>query len=204
MKTWTRKFIIVTCLLLAACSQEWREADAGLTGDEMLLFLDEVSVSASSNNGVSQALAYKDDPNTTIFYADAPGPLGKMPELLALEDLDFLGTGQDLYYGNIRLARIFFLDSPSTTDRQDGLIFGIALDDGQYKYYGFSGQGTINTDGLFEAKLTGDNGNRVTIRSWDTEGDELNGVIQLRVYEYDSAGNEYYIGKITTLVGYGS
>ena len=195
--------IIAACLATAACSQEWREGDAGLTGDEMLSMLDEANqASSSSSGGVANALAYKDDPNTTIFFADAPGPLGEVREVLALDDMDFLGTGQDLWYGNIKFARVFFLDSPGPSDRQDGIVFGIAQDDGQYRYYGFSGQGAIN-GGQFEATMSDASGHRVTVRSWDTDGDDLTGVIQLRVYEYDGSGNEYYIGKITTLVGFG-
>lgn len=205
MKTCLRTLLIFACFAAVACSQEWRQGDAGLTGDEVLAYLAEANSPTSAStgsSGIASALAYKDDPNTTIFFADAPGPLGKVPEVLALDDMDFLGTGQDLWYGNIKFARIFFLDSPGPSDRQDGVVFGIAQDDGQYKYYGFSGQGAIR-GGQFEAALRDAAGHRVTLRSWDIDGDDLKGVIQLRVYEYDGSGNEYYVGKITTLVGYG-
>jgi hypothetical protein len=199
-----KKLVLVFFLLVTACSQEWREGDAGLSGDEMMSLLDEAqSGNAYADSGVTQALAYKTDPNTTIFFADAPGSMGPVPGVLALTDMSFLGSGgEQLSQYTVQAARIFFIDSPSLEDRQNGLVIGVTADGGAMKYYGFSGQGHVDGD-LFEATLTGAAGTRVTLRSWDTDDGQLQDVIQLRVYEYDGAGNEIYIGKFTTLVGYG-
>jgi hypothetical protein len=88
-------------------------------------------------------------------------------------------------------ARVFFFDASPNF----GLVVGIKRAGADFSYYGFSGQGDF--DGDFQAVLTGASG-QITVESEDVDGDVLNDVIQLHVY--DSQGN--YIGKFSTLVGY--
>ncbi len=204
------KFLILSLIfggLLLGCSNQVRESDPQLSGEEMMAMLDQLTSGASANgssagNGVAEALTYKDDPKTTIFFADAPGPMGPVASVLAVDYLDFIRPGEDLWYGNVTKAQLYFLDSPSTTDRQNGLVIGIVTGESeQYQYYGLSGQGAI-VDGQFVVEMTSPTGARIVLRSFDTDGDDLLSVIQLQVYEVDASGNEIYIGKFSTLVGY--
>lgn len=199
------KRLVMACALsvfiTSGCSNHWREGDAQISGEEMLQILGEVQTGSSLMGGnVSQVLQLKDDPATAIYFADAPGSLGPVASVLSLFNFEFLGQ-PDLAWDSITQARVFFLDRPADGGRQTGLIIGIGVGGGSLSYYGFSGTGSIE-NGEFVAQLSGGQKN-ITLRSYDIEGGDLSGTIQLQVYDVDAAGNERYIGKFSTLVGFG-
>lgn len=198
-----------TLLVSGGCSNQWREGDAQLTGAEMLAMLEEVGAGTSGTNDSKVADALKDQDISVIYAADAdrsnPGPLGPVASVLAIDDLGFLGDSWlHMGYQDVAKVRIFFLDALTTTDRSNGLVIGLARSGSDaFSYYGFSGTSQI-VDGEFIATLTGANGD-VVLRSWDVDGEDLTGVIQMRVFDVDrSTGVETEVGKFSTLVGYGS
>jgi hypothetical protein len=198
-------FSVLSLLSLVGCANQWREADSDITGDQVMELLNQIpdaqTAGDGSDNGVSEALAYKDASGTAIYFAETPGSLGPVPAVLALDTLEFMNPNEDLWYGNIKKARIFFLDAFDGSTHKDSLIIGIGKDDSsEYTYYGMSGEGGIE-DEEFVAELKGPNGT-LMLRSWDVDGDDLTSVIQLRAYLVDSGGNEVYIGKISTLIGF--
>lgn len=228
MTSWSlRTFSLIILIPILGCSNQWREGDAQIDGDEVLAMLDQVAgVSSesldgevtSSVSGMAEAVREKDNPDTTIFFADAPGPIGPVASVLALDNLDFLNLGEGLWYGNVSQAQIFFLDTPTSSGRHNGLVIGIGTgagnsrdggSDGQnasesataYQYAAMSGQGSIE-NGEFYVEMETPSGSTLVLRSWDVDGDELRAVIQLQVYEVDSAGEEIYLGKFSTLVGF--
>ena len=121
-------YLAMAFLMSTACTNEWRTGDPQLSAADMLQMLADAggTTSQSTSGGdsaIQLAMTMKDQAGTTIFFADAPSAMGPVASVLALNDLNFLGTGTDLYYGNIAAARVFFLDDPSTG--QDVLIIGI-------------------------------------------------------------------------------
>ncbi|NJL24526.1 MAG: hypothetical protein HC902_04715 [Calothrix sp. SM1_5_4] len=213
-KTKTKMKAFVLCgflFLTAACSNQWREGDPGVTAEEMMTMLSEVNgaqgQATAAGGGVSEALKYKDDPNTTIFFADAPHTIGKelltsVASLLSFWSFDFLGaSGQGLSWETISDARVFFLTTPVDGGIYAGLIIGINSGGGGFQYHAFTGTGAVNGD-EFAVSLSGGAGGLIA-RSYDVADGELAAVVQLRFWQADSAGNESYLGKISTLFGFG-
>lgn len=123
-----KKISILAFALTAACSNQWREGDGQVSAADVQQFLAEVqstSAQSTSDTAMQKAMTLKDDPNTTIYFADAPSAFGPVASVLALDNLDFLQSGQSLDYTNVSQARVFFLDSPSADGREDALILGI-------------------------------------------------------------------------------
>lgn len=185
-------FSLLMSLATTGCSNSWREGDSGRTPTEVGALLDEVagaSGSSTANSDVTTAMQYRDD--ASIYFAEAPGALGPVGSILSFVDFAFLGSANYSLEGmHIKNARVFFFDhSPDF-----GLIVGIDQGNG-FKYFGFSGKGTF--DGDFQAVLSGTSG-QITVQSDDIDGDILNDVMQLHVYD----SNRRYAGKFSTLVGY--
>jgi hypothetical protein len=215
-----RPFKILTFLLFllgAACSNQWREGEQSVSGDEMMAMLGEAQTNgAQSTSGgggdLATAVALKDDAGSTVYFADAPRGHVPVAAVFAMLNLDFLGTGtMGLNYEAVQAVRIFFIDNPSQT----ALVLGVQMTGAQapvadpnatggvipatqFTYYAFTGQGS-SSDGTYSATLTGPNGSSITLESDDVGGDGLlMDVIQLRMY--DSSG--YFLGKFTSLTGY--
>lgn len=191
------RFGLLLSLSLAACSTSWREGSPDRSAEEVELLLGEVQNAQGlsvAGGDISSALQYKDQ--SVIYYADAPSKsVGGVPSLLGFYDFSWLGVSNDEYrLEEIAGARVFLLDFADGEVHQIGLVIGIDKGNG-YTYFGMSGTGDIVDDQL-EARLNGPMG-EVVIRSWDTDGDELNSVIQLQL---DSGQGP--IGKIPTLFGY--
>lgn len=193
-------FRLLTCLIITvtvvACSNHWREANSGLTAQEMAVILAEVeqsSAQAGGSGSLTEALALKDDPNASIYFADAPSPIGQVPNVLGFFNYEFLGLG-DIGYRDISEARVIFFDAPQTDgSRLAALIIGIKqVGQDVFTYYAFSG--TASIDGSdYEANL----GN-IIVKSFDASEGGLDDVIQLKVYEPGGG----YLGKVATLVGF--
>lgn len=196
---------LFTILILAGCSNQYRDADAELSAAELLSMLNEIgSVQGTSgSSSLSQALAMKDDPNASIYFADGPGPLGTPASIVSLVSFDFLGTaGRDLWWGALQEVRVFFFDSPTVNGRKNGLILALKRHSSNaFEYYGFTGYSALG-DEDYEAVMLSNGQEKLVLRSFDVEDGDLAPVIQLQVYEIDAYGNENFIGKFSTLVGY--
>ena len=207
----SKMWILILCIsswLSVGCSNQWRDADAGVSAEEMLAMLEEVQgTQGQSINGgsLSQALALKDDPATRIYFAESSGiksPLGPVASVLSLTNFEFLGA-PDLWWGAIEEARIFFMDLPTESGRQNSLIIGVRkFGETSLSYAGFTGIGSLSEEELV-VTLLANGADKVVLRSFDVEEDDLANVIQLLVWDIDGAGMEYYNGKFSTLVGYG-
>jgi len=195
--------IILTVVGGVGCSNQWREADPQISADEMWSMLDEVESAqgaSGSSGSISEALQYKSEASTAIYFADAPGPLGPVASILSFTDFSFLGISQITSFRQIQAARVFFLDTPTEAGRHAGLVIGIQQGS-DVQYVGFSGSASFSGS-TYTATLNGPSGS-VVLRSLDVQSGDLKPVIQLKVY-VDTGGGERYIGKISTLVGFGS
>lgn len=214
LQTLKTLFSVSVAVSVLGCSTHWREAD--VSSAQLQAAIDDISTGAANvgNGDASQVLALKDDPTSIVYYAEAPGSMGSVANLIGITDFSFLNSGLDIWYGNITAARVIFIDLPTASGRQDGLILGLATTsqtttaaDGTaqmtpgFTYYSFIGSGSID-GGEFTAQMQG--GGTVIVRTVDVSGGDLDGVIQLRFYAADQSGNEVYIGKISTLAGFGS
>jgi hypothetical protein len=178
-----------------------------LSAEDVQKIISEIEQSAGASSGsgnLSEALALKDDPNATVYYADAfprtkdgPAPTGAVSNILGFFNFDFLGQS-DIGFKNISEARVLFFDAPQASGpRQASLVIGMKLSgNDSFTYYAFRGQGEIRDD-VYEAFLEGGAGQPIIVRSYDIDSG-LASVIQLKVFS--ESGN--YLGKIATLNGY--
>ncbi len=204
---WLVKFVALSVLLpiMWGCSNQWREAEAGISPRELMHLLSEVQSQQDDSltaSDVNEALRLKDESDTAIFFASAPGPIGSVASVLSLTNFEFIGQAS-LSWREIVGARVFFFDRPTEVGRENALLIGICNSGSEsFQFYGFSGTSSIN-DGEFEAVMSSGGLQKLILRSFDIDGAALSGVIQLRVYGFDSNGHERYIGKFSTLVGFG-
>lgn len=196
---------LMSALSLAGCSNHWRDADAGLSDQDLLLMLAEaqdVAAASSDSTGVADIVAMKDQSGVSIFFADNAGPLGGVANVLSLVDFSFLGDeGSDsLSVFSIENVRVFFLSVPVAGGGFDtGLILGIQRSgEKDYRYYGFRGVGEI-VDDQYVTELAKSDALTLILRSDDVEEGDLTSVIQFHVYN----AQDEELGKIPTMVGFG-
>ncbi len=198
---------LITCLIAtvacAACSNHWRESNSGLTIADMQNVIAEMEQAQAQSQGsgnLAEALALKDDPDASIYYSDAPSPIGMVPNVLGFFNFEWLGLAADLGYKDITAARVLFFDAPQADgSRKTALIIGIKSGSDQFNYYAFTGTDADIADSSYQASLgngtgTGD----IIVKTVDVSGGSLDTVIQLKVYSSSGA----YLGKISTLVGF--
>lgn len=199
------------CVMVSGCANQWREVDAEISQEDMEAMLGEVQAGQAdpnSSGSLQEVLALKDDPNARIYFAYADNsdlknkaPMGPAGSIVSLNSFNFLGIA-DLTWRMLVEARVFFFDVPSEGGRQAGLIIGIRrAGEEALKYSALKGTSSI-ADNELTAELTGAS-STLYVRSYDVDGDELLNVIQLQAFEIDSAGTESYIGKFSTLYGFG-
>lgn len=202
-------FRALTCLILtvavSACSNHWRETNAQLNATDMqnmLAELDQAQQNAQGSGNMADALAVKDDPNASIYYADAfatgPSPMGRIPNVLGFYNYEFLGLS-DIGYKDISEARVLFFDAPqSDGSRLAALIFGIKqVGQDQFTYYSFKGDAKISGGKYSATLLAADGASNLYVDSYDVDGG-LDSVIQLKLFGNDGV----YLGKVATLVGF--
>ena len=198
---------LISCLIVTvavtACSNHWRESNSQLTVQDMQNVLAEMDVAQAQSQGtgpMAEALALKEDPDVSIYFADAPSPIGQVPNVLGFFNFAFLGLDNTFGYQSITAARVLFFDAPQTDgSRKSALIIGIKSTSDQFNYYAFySEKGAEIATGTYQARLAGGSGNDIIVKTVDVSGGTLDTVIQLKVYD---AAN-VYLGKISTLVGF--
>lgn len=193
-------FILVS-LAIAGCSNQWREATPDRTPEEVEQLLTEVQNAQGQGfaaGNLTSALQFRDEAD--IYFADAPSNVAQVANLVSFFSFDWLGgSAAGLSMGQISEARVFLLARYNGDQINTGLVIGLKAGN-DFNYYSFDGLGDAS-DGEFVATLTGANSN-ILLRSYDVLDGELSDVIQLNVYQLDSGGNEIYLGKISTLIGY--
>ena len=196
-------FLFLIASLALGCSNQWRDADAQITASEMLGFLNESATTSGSGGDMATAQALSKDESAAIYFADGGG---KSPWTVAsaasLVDWSFLGSaGGGLWYGNISEVRVFLIDTFKATTPNAALIISIKkTGETAFTHYAFTGsRGLGGSD--YQAVLN-NGSNRLVLRSTDVVDGDLDAVIQLKVF-VQSSGGEEYIGKFSTLVGFG-
>ena len=204
--TYQTTILVLTCALgFAGCSNQWRDDGLEISSEEMLTMLDEVkgAQSASVNgNSLNEALSLRDDPSVVIYFADARDSGRSAVSVASLVSYGFLGE-PNLGWDQVADVRVFYLNTVSTSGSRDGLIVGLKkVGATAFTYYGLTGYSEFNDD-MFESVLSMNGQERLVLRSFDVEDGDLAPVIQLKAFEVGSNGSETYIGKFTSLVGFG-
>lgn len=196
-------------LMALGCSQQYRSADPGISDVELMSRLEQVSTlsgqATSGDLSLFNALVF-DDPLSTIYYAEGPGPLGPPESVMSLTDFSFVRglpggvTPFDLQSVLIAFVHGFSGDRPAAS-----LLVQIQFNGQTYTEVLSNSSDLSFSDKDFGVEMSGPGGTLI-LRSFDvsdTYEGELASVIQLKVYTYDGAGEEVYIGKFSTLVGFG-
>lgn len=206
--------LILLLSSLLACSNQWREADPGITDGELLSLLD-TAVTQSSSSGysvVNDLLDGEFADLTAIYFTEAPGNMGSVASVLSMMDLGFVdgslrGSSVLDVIDQIEDVKVFFLDGyQSDQRRRFVLITQVKLKDRSSAYtsvYQDTGGFSVDTG---EAVIELSNGSSELIVStfdFDKESEELDAVVQLRLSEYGPSGEEEFIGKFSTLAGFG-
>lgn len=182
------------------CSNQWREADEGLTAEVVQQRLAEVQqAGVLSNSGAgSQVSAMINDPSTYVFYAEGPGSLGPVGSVMSLWSFGFLGANGDFDWTEIEEGRAFFFDRFLNGQRDFGLLLGIRkFGESEMTYYALAGTGSFS-GGEFVGTFSNGSSNSLVLRTSDVDGEEFETVIQLRAFDTD----DNYYGKFSTLVGF--
>lgn len=205
---------VVLMAFSSSCSYQWREADAGIDDQDLIKLIDEIGQTTSTSSGSTNMTAFVNlahDPQTAIYFAegsdDHQGPMGPPASILSMEDFTFMGQ-PEVTPLDMTSARAIFLDYKNEAGvRKNALLIDYFLR-GQDKsvtkvFMSQEGAAFIN-DGEFEVELDS-GGTKLIVRSLDLvdDSDELKGVIQLNAWDFTSDNVENYLGKISTMVGFG-
>jgi len=211
-----KKFLILmTCLVLSACAERYREADSGRSASEVEGLVAELRSRGTLNdsgNGAA-ALDLAGQQKAVIYFAESNNS-GKAPmgPIHTVTPLNFQDLGIDIYPSQIEYIRVYFLEALEESGRRDyALILDIKkIGDTTAQAYAFINDGQTNQEpeatveeGLFRVSFPSANGETLYLESDDIlDGGELGNVIQLKAYVLDQQGQEFSAGQISSLIGY--
>ncbi|OQW53678.1 MAG: hypothetical protein A4S09_07175 [Proteobacteria bacterium SG_bin7] len=202
--------VVFSLVMLAACSRHWREGDPGITDEELQPKVMEALQLAANQADAERFKQLFSDQNATVFYAESGSAMGPAQNVTAMYSWDFLsGQGaQSFAPETIEKSRVIFIDIPYEDRIQNAILFDITVG-GQHivKIY-FNDKNSTDVEptffdnGEFVSQMSSSDGSHILLRSFDTDDDVLQSVIQLEVYTWDVDGTELLNGKVTTLVGF--
>lgn len=216
MKNVKAKWTLIGGLLIAifssSCSYQWREADAGVDDLQLTDLIKEFGESSAAV-GMSSFLTIANNENAALYFAegwsDQQGTMGPPASVLAILDFSFMGQSGDLSPLDMDMARTIFVDLKNESgEHENALLIDFVLK-GQTAhvikvFLSQRGNGTVNGE-EFEVEMSDSSGKRILVRSYDlVDGtDDFKGTIQLSLWDFDANDNVDFLGKISTLVGFG-
>lgn len=211
MKALRFTVLIFAVISLTACSNYWREADPGISSEELFQMLADFSNSSVQTFGsanVNDFNTYVQSPYSDIYFADGPGPMGPAHSVMAIgynefKIFDSSLAGMSPY--DLEYARVFFVDGVDQDQIERRLFLGVEFQpkNGSVRKMILEASSYEFLEDRVEITMEANNG-QILLRSYDIEGQDLfRGVIQLRIYRLEN-GQEIEIGKFSTLVGFSS
>lgn len=203
------RFLLITPVLLLslACSTQWRDADDQLVAEDVVFevnnMMSDTQLAGKSDSSYFAEL-FESETSSIYFGMSHMGegftPLGPPWSLLSLTDFTVLGA-PDIGALDLEVVRIAFVDDLPTG--RAALAIGYStLGSTNFKTQFFSAS---STPFMEDEELVIVFGDKLVLKTWDVdESEELLPVVQFRVYSINSQGQEVFIGKISTLVGYGA
>ena len=216
---------LIGLFLSVACSQQNREADPVYTGEELQSYLDGMLdsgvISTLSTDAVDDISLFMSAPETLVYFAEGceDCSYGSAQSVTALVDSEFLspdGSSSDSFYPEeIRHSRVTFFDYLLDGAHQVGLLFDMWVQASGtegfevQKYFIQTTFAEIQTDDITGRKVmfvelqdTSNPANLIEAVTYDIDNqDELKPVVTFELYQY-SGGERYYLGKISSLIGY--
>ncbi|MCB0406615.1 MAG: hypothetical protein KDD34_00345 [Bdellovibrionales bacterium] len=197
---------ITLVLSLGACSQQWIEADAGLTSEELMEQIQEVQ--SFVEGGVNSSAKSKFDelvalPDSYIYFVDGPSPMGQAVSAASLIHFGLLGH-EDYSALDIDLAKVIYVEGITENGLESALLIQVQFK-GDSKpvteYFESIQTPSINNDEY--VAIMGHGGTpKLALRSFYTSDGELQSVVQFQVFEIIN-GVESWIGKFGAMVGFG-
>lgn len=209
---------MLLALITAACSNQWRESDPGVDGDQAMALLSEIAAGGQQRSFTVNALNdLVGDPYSTIYFAESNAAMGPVPRIFSFSDTSFLGTlwgapitiGTNVFHLDLNYVGVIFLDARTAQGaRYFTLMMKFMTPQVPEPEY-FIAQSAPNDyymdDKRFETRLPMRDGTVLILRSFDLDkdlADELAPTIQLKAYILDG-GIEYDIGQFSVLHGFG-
>lgn len=201
MKTLTLKLSLVAVLVgIFGCSNQFRTGpvDDGAYIIEQLNSL----TATSSSNEIAQFKNLASLPGAALYYSDSP-TYGPVVSVASLFDYTFWGR-PDLWYTGIEEVKVIFVDVYTSQGRQAGLLMSIKEAGKNAEVKAFVSTRAVEIDGDEYVAVLGAGGseNLVLSTMYIDEDGELENIIRMEAYGFDSSGNEKFIGQFSTLVGY--
>lgn len=205
------RLLLLTPLLLTslACSTQWRDADDGLEAEDVLFEVDsmlsDTQLAGKGDSSLFRELYLSETSSIYFGLSDlrtGETPLGPPWSLLSLTDLSILDAPElgALDMERVKIALVDDVPSGQAALAISYSEFGASTANLKTRFFAATVTPYVENEEL--VIVFGDN---LVLKTWDVDdNEELMPAVQFRVYSYDSAGNEIFIGKISTLVGYGA
>lgn len=194
----------IVAFYVSGCSVQWREADSGLSSDEVMEVIENALAEAqtSSTSGAAEFKALLEEPGGNLYFAWGSlepefKPMGPPWSLLSLVDFSVFGRPE---LGAIDLdeAMVAYIDHPERGEAALLVSFRAQGDDTMTTRVFRSLSAPRVVEGEYLADL-----DQLLLATFDVETNEdLKPVIQLRVFDLNQDGEEQVMGKFSTLVGY--
>lgn len=204
MKKLLALFILIG--IVSACANRWREGELSNQSVPDVLAYVKRTLSAGTGDTRMAGLAsdINNDPNSVVYYSEAPSDLGPIYAVAPFLTFEFLSTA--VSNSEINLIKVSYIDRlVGEGQHQGALIFDIELKNGNKIIDIFVNDSTSGLqpgyveDGVFGIQLKNSAGKVITLYSDDTtDDDELADVLQFNVT--DSQGVTLY-GKLSTMIG---
>ncbi len=208
-----KKTLVVPTLLFllvfaSACSERYRKASSGTSGDEIYAYLSDIvsgNVPAGTNvyGAVSQERLDELLDAGRTYFAESPGAMGPIRAVTPL-NVEVITPDTNLQsIEQIDHIRVFFIVAKTSGNKYDAmLIFDTQYNGGDHSIHIFNPPddiqvGEINDD-VFEMVLAGDSGFEIKIESEEASSDGLDKVIQLQFFE--PGGDS--LGQVSSLEGF--
>ena len=203
--------ILSLSISLSSCSYQWMESDSGASSSEVMGLLNEIlgssTLGAANSAALQEFINIKNNPNSSIYFAFAPGTMGPVASISSLVRYHFLGAaGSDIYYDTIEEVKVFYAYLPAYAGNKGALLIDL-------KVKGHSDYITKTFVTVFPPQIVGSEyvailgeagQEKLVLRSYNIHDGELERVIQFRVSDFDSlTGLETENGKFSVLEGFG-
>jgi hypothetical protein len=213
---WLTKILplFVAVSALTACSERYREADAGRSAEEIEEFLSEIrGRTAVNGTGTAAAFELSKDQTTTVFFSESSNSgTAAMGPIHTVVPIDFNELGIDTNPRDMEYIRVYFLENATEEVRKYALMIDVKkTGEKQPKLYVFVNNNNTQEptsfveDGVFEVSfsLTTPGSKLLILRSNDTDEDaELMDVVQFQASVIASDDSEFSIGQISSMVGF--
>lgn len=209
MKTlkWFLALSLVIMSTHVACGHRYRETSSGKSASEVSeLFRGLQSSSSGTSTELQKAIdLLQNNPETTVYFSEAPGDMGPIHAVLPL-DFSFVNTA--ITASNLENVRAYLLDLLTEDGHKNILVIEYKLvgeNSRSYQVYSNDGLelGSV-ADEEFVTTLRGNN-KTILLRSLDMDdsGEDLANVIQIEVSEVNASGQEVgNLGQISSMEGF--